>query len=304
MTVNYNIFNQQLTESSDSFIVSGSRNFLELHFNFSNDWDIEGLTRFVQFSKGDTVIEEILPDDGNIIVPSSVLADSDDFYLTVYGMLSSDDSDILITTNKIAVNLHEMGMSSANTTDEAVVPLWERVWNKLTELISSLHKISYSGKYSDLENKPELSAVAISGEYSDLEGTPALATVAETGDYNDLENKPELFELGDTLNVGNFSFDGREGSAKISTKQLGASYFAPLTISSPFIEFNAFNPTPVGEIAQPIKFGGSRLTGIGNPTADTDATTKKYVDGLVGDISTALTELHSYAQRLTGGEVV
>ena len=190
MTVNYNIFGQQLRECSDSFIVSGSRNYLELHFNFSGDWDIDGLTRFVQFHKGNTVIEKIIEDDGNVLVPSAVLEDSEDFYVTVFGMTSTDFSDILITTNKIAVNLHEMGMSGANTTDEQVVPLWERVFGKLTELIESLHKICYSGHYDDLEGAPELSPVATSG------------------DYNDLENKPELYTPGDTLDIGSLNIDG------------------------------------------------------------------------------------------------
>ena len=39
------------------------------------------------------------------------------------------------------------------------------------------------------------------------------------------------------------------------------------------------------------------------PIVDNDATTKKYVDDLVGSVETILTELHSYAQTLkSGGE--
>jgi hypothetical protein len=47
--------------------------------------------------------------------------------------------------------------------------------------------------------------------------------------------------------------------------------------------------------AMPIK--------AGSPVSDNDATNKKYVDNLVGDISSALDELHTYAQSLVGGNV-
>ena len=39
------------------------------------------------------------------------------------------------------------------------------------------------------------------------------------------------------------------------------------------------------------------------PTEDIHCANKEYVDGLVGDIDTALDELHSYAQNLVGGDV-
>ena len=39
----------------------------------------------------------------------------------------------------------------------------------------------------------------------------------------------------------------------------------------------------------------------GNPIDDQDCANKKYVDDIVGDIDSALTELHNYAQALIGG---
>ncbi len=46
---------------------------------------------------------------------------------------------------------------------------------------------------------------------------------------------------------------------------------------------------------------GSRIKNVGEPTDDTDAATKGYVDGIVNDIETALDELHNYAQAIIGG---
>lgn len=60
---------------------------------------------------------------------------------------------------------------------------------------------NFSGDYTDLTNKPDLSiyatsaslsAVAFSGDYDDLIDKPTLATVATTGAYNDLTGKPTI----------------------------------------------------------------------------------------------------------------
>lgn len=41
---------------------------------------------------------------------------------------------------------------------------------------------------------------------------------------------------------------------------------------------------------------------VGTPTGDSHATTKKYVDGLVGSVESILTELHTYTQTKIGGD--
>lgn len=74
----------------------------------------------------------------------------------------------------------------------------------------TLAEVAYSGSYSDLDNKPDLSqyaktadlaAVATSGDYDDLTDKPDLsvyaessdlADVATSGDYNDLINTPTI----------------------------------------------------------------------------------------------------------------
>ena len=89
-----------------------------------------------------------------------------------------------------------------------------------------LHKISKTGKYSDLVDAPNLATVATSGSYNDLsnkptipaeqvqsdwnitstsskayiKNKPSLATVATSGNYSDLNGKPDIleFEVVDT----------------------------------------------------------------------------------------------------------
>ena len=57
----------------------------------------------------------------------------------------------------------------------------------------------------------------------------------------------------------------------------------------------------------PLAYGVPRYSAnatltTSTPIADNDATTKKYVDDLVGSVETILTELHTYAQTKIGGE--
>lgn len=70
-------------------------------------------------------------------------------------------------------------------------------------LVKNLATVAFSGSYSDLSNKPDLSVYelkedAFSGDYDDLTDKPDLSvyelkTDAFSGDYNDLTNKPTLF---------------------------------------------------------------------------------------------------------------
>lgn len=54
-------------------------------------------------------------------------------------------------------------------------------------------------------------------------------------------------------------------------------------------------------IGETVTLNNNKLSDVGNPINNTDAANKQYVDGLVGDISTALDELHTYAQALVNG---
>ena len=70
-------------------------------------------------------------------------------------------------------------------------------------LVKNLATVAFSGSYSDLSNKPDLSVYelksdAFSGDYDDLTNKPDLSVYelkadAFSGDYNDLTNKPTLF---------------------------------------------------------------------------------------------------------------
>ena len=51
-----------------------------------------------------------------------------------------------------------------------------------------------------------------------------------------------------------------------------------------------------------VLFGQGGIVKVGTPTADNHATTKKYVDDLVGSVESILTELHTHAESLIGGE--
>ena len=50
------------------------------------------------------------------------------------------------------------------------------------------------------------------------------------------------------------------------------------------------------------RYSATKQLATETPTASNHAANKQYVDALVGDIATALTDLHSYAMSLKGGE--
>ena len=50
-----------------------------------------------------------------------------------------------------------------------------------------------------------------------------------------------------------------------------------------------------------VSMVGAKLRHVGYPTSPDDATNKAYVDTQIGDISSALDELHTYAQSLING---
>lgn len=75
-------------------------------------------------------------------------------------------------------------------------------------LVKNLATVAFSGSYSDLSNKPDLSVYelkedAFSGDYNDLTNKPTLFS----GNYNDLTNKPDLsvYELKSEAFSGNYN---------------------------------------------------------------------------------------------------
>ena len=75
-------------------------------------------------------------------------------------------------------------------------------------MVSNLSTVAFSGSYSDLSNKPDLSVYelktdAFSGDYADLTNKPDLSVYelkseAFSGDYNDLTNKPTIPTVNDS----------------------------------------------------------------------------------------------------------
>jgi hypothetical protein len=107
----------------------------------------------------------------------------------------------------------------------------------------ALHKVSKTGDYVDLVNKPELATVATSGDYDDLENKPTIPTVgklittatgsqatstgetmegdinlhkvSKTGSYDDLVNKPTIGDGQLTVTVNG------ENSSAFTANQTG-----------------------------------------------------------------------------------
>ena len=82
--------------------------------------------------------------------------------------------------------------------------------------IAELSTVAFSGSYSNLSDKPDLSVYelkedAFTGDYGDLTNKPDLSvyelkTDAFSGDYNDLTNKPDLSIYAETADLGDCAY--------------------------------------------------------------------------------------------------
>ena len=101
----------------------------------------------------------------------------------------------------------------------------------------SLSNVALTGKYEDLNERPSLSNVALTGKYDDLSGTPTLSSVALTGKYSDLNDRPSLSnvalsgkysDLNEKPSLSNVALSGKyndlTGAPDLSDVALSGNY--------------------------------------------------------------------------------
>jgi len=148
---------------------------------------------------------------------------------------------------------------------------------------------TFDGAFSSLSGTPNTIAGygitdAFDGTFASLTGTPTTLagygiTDAFDGAFSSLSGKPTtLVGYGITDNI---LLDGADISVgEITATGLDFTGTGVVTISS---GNNIVLDAAVG--VGNIVASGSRITNVGTPTAGTDATTKSYVDGLIGNES-------------------
>lgn len=100
MQIEFEIDGMRLTRTSDAYVTEGSKNFVQLLFTFSDDWD--GIDKWALFAR-DNKTYEVSIVDGKCIVPYECARTSGQFQLTVVGKETA--GDVIATTGDKAVRV-------------------------------------------------------------------------------------------------------------------------------------------------------------------------------------------------------
>lgn len=133
MQIEFEIDGMRLTRTSDAYVTEGSKNFVQLLFTFSDDWD--GISKWALFAR-DNKTYEVAIVDGKCIVPYGCARTSGQFQLTVVG--KANEGEVIATTSDKAVRV------SSNEFEENPTGSETRLTN--TFLVDTLAKVK---EYAD-----------------------------------------------------------------------------------------------------------------------------------------------------------
>lgn len=100
MQIEFEIDGMRLTRTSDAYVTEGSKNFVQLLFTFSDDWN--GIDKWALFSR-DNKTYEVAIVDGKCIVPYECARTQGQFQLTVVG--KANEGEVIATTSDKAVRV-------------------------------------------------------------------------------------------------------------------------------------------------------------------------------------------------------
>ena len=141
MQIEFEIDGMRLTRTSDAYVTEGSKNFVQLLFTFSDDWN--GIDKYALFAR-DNKTYEVAIVDGKCIVPYECARTSGQFQLTVVGKETA--GDVIATTSDKAVRV------SSNEFEENPTGSETRLTN--TFLVDTLASVKdYADKAKEYADK-------------------------------------------------------------------------------------------------------------------------------------------------------
>ena len=141
MQIEFEIDGMRLTRTSDAYVTEGSKNFVQLVFTFSDDWD--GIDKWALFAR-DNKTYEVAIVDGKCIVPYECARTSGQFQLTVVGKETA--GDVIATTSDKGVRV------SSNEFEENPTGSETRLTN--TFLVDTLASVKdYADKAKEYADK-------------------------------------------------------------------------------------------------------------------------------------------------------
>ena len=95
MQIEFEVVGQRLIRTSEAYMISGSENFVECVFDFSNDW--ETLDKWAVFIQGEDVYKISIVNN-TCLIPIECTAIEGEFTIHVVGC--KDAENIIATTNE------------------------------------------------------------------------------------------------------------------------------------------------------------------------------------------------------------
>jgi hypothetical protein len=114
MIIKFNVQEQTLGASCHSVIISRSQDYLRAVFSFSEDW--HGTIKIAQFVRGELKYNITLDNTNSCLVPWELLTSQGSFTVTVWANNQPNKPNIIITTNKVSINVFPDGL------DEDLIP--------------------------------------------------------------------------------------------------------------------------------------------------------------------------------------
>jgi hypothetical protein len=114
MIIKFNVQEQTLGASCHSVIISRSQDYLRAVFSFSEDW--YGTIKIAQFVRGELKYNITLDSTNSCLVPWELLTSQGTFTVTVWANNQPNKPNIIITTNKVSINVFPDGL------DDELIP--------------------------------------------------------------------------------------------------------------------------------------------------------------------------------------
>lgn len=285
-------------------LTSGMVNAVQVAFAFSEEW--EGFDKIAVFSNGATTVDVTLDEKDRCYVPHEVLSVAGrDVNVGVYGSKGEGEDYVAIPTEKCSLGKVSEGVDpSGEESAEPTPTIWDdlniRVGNLETRMDKHTHDVaSYS--YEDVSISG-LTIVEPFGGYASV-SDDGLITIGGASEDYPLEINYSGYANIELL-VTSADDNTRVSSIRIDDKDI----YSKIPELNDVIKYS-------GNIENGIKISGSFLTlkivefNNGVITGKNGLMTPMQAEKLdtlsesLGDIDTALDELHAYAQGLISGGV-
>lgn len=189
MQIEFEIDGMRLTRTSDAYVTEGSKNFVQLLFTFSDDWD--GIDKWALFAR-DNKTYEVAIVDGKCIVPYECARTSGQFQLTVVGKETA--GDVIATTSDKAVRV------SSNEFEENPTGSETRLTN--TFLVDTLASVKdYADKAKEYSENVNVFIPSVDADgvltWTNKAGLENPAPLKVKGDKGDTGEKGDAFKYTD-----------------------------------------------------------------------------------------------------------